>query len=57
MYVRVLGGELDGAMADGETERVPKKEIKECFLFLFFFSILFCIFEDGMWLEVCSERG
>lgn len=55
--MRVLGGELNGAMADGETERVPKKEIKECFLFFFFFSILFCIFEDGMWLEVCSERG
>lgn len=28
-------------MADGETERVPKKEIKECFLFFFFNFILY----------------
>lgn len=27
-------------MADGETERVPKKEIKECFLFFFFFNFI-----------------
>lgn len=28
-----FGGEFNWAMADGKRERVPKKEIKECFLF------------------------
>lgn len=50
MYVRVLEVEFNQAMADGKRERVPKKEIKECFFFKLFFCILV---EDGIRLEVC----
>lgn len=44
--VCVLRGEFSWAMADGKMERVPKKEIKECWFFL----PIVLAEEDGIWL-------